>query len=165
MKLLAPTGWSCAANYGADGSGGVQVFPSGESDPNGEPFQASSAEGVVGTQSGGCQGCAVSQASPLIPAAASACESEFGGSAQSCQSQPADESTVQIESGVVGFLDPPGVAGDGNPSGGQYPANGVMTFHSGQFSDSYLDTCTLPSSEHDLCTTALDNFVQLYGNS
>ncbi len=28
MKVLGPTGWSCAANYGADGSGGVQVYPS-----------------------------------------------------------------------------------------------------------------------------------------
>ena len=33
MKLLGPTGWSCAANYGADGSGGVQIYPSGEPDP------------------------------------------------------------------------------------------------------------------------------------
>lgn len=165
MKLLGPTGWSCAANFGADGSGGVQVYPAGQSNPVNHQ-SASSDLGIVGTQNGGCVGCAVTQASRLFAAALSQCESEFPGDAQACPSQPpAGESTEPIAAGVVGFLDPPGIAGDGNPSGGQYPANGVMTFQTQQYTTSFLDTCTLPSSEHALCTAALDNFVQLYGTA
>lgn len=165
MRLLAPTGWSCAASIGADGSGGVQVYPPGQADPTNGQFQASSFEGVVGTQNGGCVGCAVTQASPLFPAADAACQSEFSGDAQACKSgPPAGESTEPIEPGVIGFLDPAGVKGDGTPSGGNYPANGVMTYQTSQYPTSYLETCTLPQSQHDLCTAVLDNFAQLYGN-
>ncbi len=163
MKVLGPTGWSCAANYGADGSGGVQVYPSGQSDPNDVRGPAGSAQGIIGTQNGGCAGCALTQASPLFSAAADRCEAEFSGASQACPLRPAGESTEPIESGVVGFLDPPGVKGDGVPSGGQYPANGVMTFHT-ENPTSYLETCTLPDSQHALCTAVLDNFVHLYGD-
>jgi len=34
MMLIGPRGWSCIATYGADGSGGVAVYPSGESIPD-----------------------------------------------------------------------------------------------------------------------------------
>ena len=78
---------------------------------------------------------------------------------------PTGESTEPIESGVVGFLDPPGVAGDGAPSGGEYPANGVMTYQTANYTTSWLDTCTLPTTGHAICTAALDNFVQLYGKA
>lgn len=164
MQLLGPTGWSCSADYGADGSGGVQVYPPGQADPN-EQDPPASAEGIVGTQNGGCLGCAVTQASPLFASAQSQCESQFPFDSGACPSLPAGESTEPIEPGVVGFLDPPGVAGDGVPSGGNYPANGVATFQSGGETTSYLDTCTLPSSDQALCTAVLDNFVQLYGSA
>jgi hypothetical protein len=54
--------------------------------------------------------------------------------------------------------------GDGNPSGGEYSANGVMTFHSPNVDGSWVDTCTLPDSRHALCTAALNDFVARYGN-
>jgi len=73
------------------------------------------------------------------------------------------ESVEQLGGGVVGFEDPPGVAGDGNPSGGPYPANGVMTYYSGDQNGSWMETCTLPSAEKALCTAVLDNFVSAYG--
>jgi hypothetical protein len=78
--------------------------------------------------------------------------------------RPGEESTEQISAGVIGFLDPPGVAGDGNPSGGPYPANGVMTYYSGDENGSWVETCTLPYSEQPLCTAVLNNFVGAYGN-
>ena len=79
MKLLGPTGWSCAANFGEDGSGGVQVYPAGQDDPAGEQNPAPSDEAIIGTQNGGCVGCAVSQASRLFPGATTACDSEILG--------------------------------------------------------------------------------------
>ena len=70
----------------------------------------------------------------------------------------------------MAFEDPPGVAGNGAPSGGPYAANGVMAFYPGANvgsvvpTGSWLDTCTLPASTHDLCTAALDLFVTDYGS-
>ena len=163
MKVLGPTGWTCTATVGADGSTKVGVYPPGQGDPNSQPFQTSSAQAVLGSQSGGCEGCAVTQASPLFVTAASDCAAQFQGNV--CSTKPSAESVEQIGNGVVGFLDPPGVAGSGNPSGGPYPANGVMTYHTSNFTRSYVDTCTLPSSDHALCTAILNNFVQSYGNA
>ena len=165
MKLLGPIGWACSATIGADGSERIDVHPPGQTGSTSEPFHNSSVEAIMGNRTGGCEGCAVTQASPLFRAAASQCESQFAGDAQECHAQPTGESTESIEPGVVGFLDPPGVTGDGNPSGGQYPANGVMTFQTSRYTESFLDTCTLPASRQALCTAALDNFVQLYGTA
>jgi hypothetical protein len=70
----------------------------------------------------------------------------------------------QITPGVVAFEDPPEVAGDGEPSGGRYPANGVMTYYPNSGFGSWLDTCTVPTSEKPLCTAALDTFLAWYGD-
>ncbi len=64
----------------------------------------------------------------------------------------------------VGFEDPAGVAGDGIPSGGLNPANGVMLYLPAQGKASaYLATCTLPAARHDMCTAVLNHFIALYG--
>ena len=162
MELLGPLGWSCTASYGADGSGGVAVYPAGEPAPEGQPFRASSAEAIVGSETSACVGCGEGQACPLFAAAAQDFEQGFGRACPSAR--PAAESVEDLGPGVVGFLDPSGVAGDGNPSGGPDPANGVMTYHPGNQNGSWLDTCTLPQSEHPLCTAALNLFVADYGD-
>jgi hypothetical protein len=167
MKLLAPAGWACRATYGADGSGGVAVYPpggalsadafgAGWSLPAGSPVEA-----VVGSETSACQGCGLGQACPLFPAAAVAFQSEFG---RACPTARPDGETVDhLGAGVVAFGDPPGVAGDGSPSGGAYPANGVETFPAAGQSGSWIDTCTLPTSDKSLCTTVLNNFLTQYG--
>ena len=165
MKLLAPVGWSCSAEQAVDGGSHVSVFPPGQPDP--ASSSSGAAEAVVGSQTGACVGCALGQASALFPDAAAACVEDLGDSPDLCPSAPpAGESDFPIASGVVGFLDPPGVQGSGTPSGGPNPANGVMTYHpqsSGE-SASNLDTCTLPQDMHATCTAALDNFVEAYGS-
>jgi hypothetical protein len=67
---------------------------------------------------------------------------------------------------VTGLADSPtaGVTGDGNPSGGRYAANGVMTYYSGNPDGSWVETCTLPAASKDLCTTTLNYFVASYGD-
>ncbi len=62
----------------------------------------------------------------------------------------------------MGFLDPPGILGDGSYSGRSLPANGVMTYYSNNENGSWEETCVLPESQHDSCTTILNNFVQVY---
>jgi hypothetical protein len=162
MELVGPKDWQCSASYGADGSGGVRVFPHGEQGPTGLAFSPQQHEAIVGSESSACAGCQEIQACPLFPRAASDYRSDFGTGCP--ETRPPEESTEQVSTGVVGFEDPAFVAGDGNPSGGPYPASGVMTYYSSDLSGSWLDTCTLSSSDHALCTVALNAFVRLYGD-
>jgi hypothetical protein len=69
----------------------------------------------------------------------------------------------RLSSTVVAFEDPPFVRGSGVPSGGAFPANGVMTYPTDVSDGSYLETCTLPEISHSTCTTILDDFVARYG--
>lgn len=169
MMLLGPTGWQCQAAYGADGSGGVSVFPPGASAPGGQPFTASGGEAIVGTESSACTSCTLGQACPLFSTAA-ASYAQLGYNPAGCRTRPTAETVDQLSANVVAFQDPPGVAGDGIPSGGPYPANGVMTFYPGaspptvSVTGSWLDTCTLPAATQQLCTTALDLFDSDYGS-
>jgi hypothetical protein len=163
IKLLAPNDWTCSAEFGQDGSGGVAVYPPGEFAPHSgfEPnglAPDSSTEAIVASETGACQGCEVDQACRLF-SSAKAASVQYGG----CLRRAAAEAVDQIRPGVVAFQDPPGVTGDADPSGGRYPANGVMTYHPGSYSGSWLDTCTLPSAEHTLCTASLNTFVSWYG--
>jgi hypothetical protein len=101
-----------------------------------------------------------------FPAAANQCAIDYVGTPSACPGPYAGESIGPIGNGIVGFLDPPGVKGSGAGSGGAYPANGVVTYHpeSDESQPSYIETCTLPGSQHFLCTAALDNFVLAYGS-
>ena len=166
MDVLAPKGWDCTASLGADGSGGVTVLPAGEVLPNTSNAlpAGSTAEAIVATQNGGCQGCADYQACPYFAAAAQ----HLGSPCTS--TPPSAESIAPLSSTVVSFADPPGTAGGANPSGGEYPANAVMTYvmnppgSVGNSVTSWLETCTLPYSQHALCTAVLNDFVARYKN-
>ena len=152
MELLGPKGWSCTAAIGADGSGGVTVYPTGAG--------PSSPVAIVGSETSACVGCTLAQACPLFSSAVKALRSDLG---QACPAHPAAETVASIAAGIVSFEDPPGVKGDGRPSGGQYPANGVMTYHPSSQDGSWQETCTLPANEKDICTAVLNTFVSWYG--
>jgi pimeloyl-ACP methyl ester carboxylesterase len=154
MELLGPKGWSCTAEVGADGSAEVMVYPPGAG--------PSSPVAIAGGETSACVGCTLYQACSLFPSAAKALRSDFG---QACPTRPpASETVMSIAAGIVAFEDPPGVKGDGQPSGGQYPADGVMTYPpSAQDYGSWQETCTLPASEKDVCTAVLNTFVSWYG--
>jgi hypothetical protein len=166
MDVLAPRGWDCTASFGVDGSGGVTVVPSGEVLPDSNALPAGSQdEAVVATQNGACQGCASYQACPFFAAAVQ-------NSSSSCSSSPPSEERVtRLASNIVGFEDPPNFAGDANPSGGEYPANAVMTYthdpigSTGDLWSSWFETCTLPYSQQALCMGVLNDFASRYRDS
>jgi hypothetical protein len=165
MELVAPKGWSCAASYGADGSGGVVAYPRGERLPRswaaGWPLaRTSAAAAITGLESSACYGCTLAQACRLFLSAATAWRTAFG---QPCPARPAAELVARIGAGIVTFEDPPGVKGDGLPSGGLYPANGVMTYHPRAPDGSWRETCTLPGSDKDECTAVLNAYLSWYG--
>ena len=165
MQVLAPTGWACSASVGADGTSELAAFPQGQPNPTTYSTTPDTGEQVVGGQASACASCNYAQTTPLFTAAASQCAIDYAGTPSACPSPYAGESIDPIGDGIVGFLDPPGVKGSGAGSGGAYPANGVVTYHPGTAGSqpSYIETCTLPGSQHSLCTAALDNFVLTYG--
>lgn|GEM_PF-1887868 len=159
MQLVGPRGWLCDAFYGADGGGGVEAYPAGALASSGDLLP--NAQAIVGNETSACVGCMEEQACPLFAIAAADYLRDY--QADCPRARPAAEAFFRISDGVVAFEDPPGVKGSARPSGGINPANGVMTYYSGSPSGSWAETCTLPESEHALCTTTLNAFVSAYG--
>lgn len=167
MDVLAPKGWECTGSFGADGGGGVSVVPAGEVLPETSALPSGSQlEGVVAYQNGGCAGCATSDACPFFASA-------YQNDPTLCTntSPPSEEQVTPLASNVVAFEDPPNFNGDANPSGGEYPANAVMTYTqdpSGQdpnYWSEWRETCILPYSQQTLCTAVLNDFVSRYKSS
>jgi len=163
MKLVGPKTWQCMGVIGADGAGGVEVYPTGTTAPAwGRAFSQQLGEAIVGYETSACLSCRLSQACPLFPNAAAAMLSSYQ---QPCPNvRPAQEQIYRLSSTVVAFEDPPGVTGDGDPSGGGYPANGVMTYVPESNNGSWVETCTLAATSHALCTVSLNAFVAAYGH-
>lgn len=155
MTVLAPRGWRCSADYGADGSGGLSVMPAGAA-------TGSRVEAVVAGETSVCYSCTNGQACALFPAAALAYRSAYGSACPG--RRPPRESVVRLSAKLVAFEDPAFVRGDGVSSGGPFPANGVMTYVAGKDVPSYIETCTLPDGLHSICTAILNDFVARYGD-
>ena len=164
LYLVAPRGWACQASLGADGSDSITVYPRGEvsSSQFGEKRTwPRSAKAVTGDLIPVCYGCYLDQACTFFPEAEHDLLKAYGN-VLACPRRPAREGVSRISATVVAFEDPPGAHGTGNPSGGDYPANGVVTFKEGSATASYgsaMGTCTLPANDHALCTAVLDAFV------
>jgi uncharacterized protein DUF4850 len=159
IEVLAPTGWTCSALIGADGSSSVMVQPAGLPPT---PSPVTTTEEVRAGQTSACVGCRESLACPLFIDAANDYLQQFQ---QRCPSRrPTSERLTTISPHVVHFTDPPGIKGDGDPSGGKYAAMGEMTYYNDLASDgSWTETCVLPPSDRSLCTAILSNFESKYG--
>lgn len=145
---------------------GLRSTPHGERLPRswtaGWPLaRTSAAAAIAGLESSACYTCTLAQACRLFLSAAKTLRGYLGR--QTCPARPAAERVTPIGAGIIGFEDPPGVDGDGLPSGGQYPASGVMTYHPRADAGSWLVTCTLPGRDKAECTAVLNIFVSWYG--
>ncbi len=163
VEILAPTGWSCTAGIGADGSSAVHVAPPGQNQVSSATLSAgSTAQEIDASQTSACVGCREGLACPLFATAAKDYRSTLG---KVCPTtQPSSEVVTKRTSHLVDFTDPPGVSGDADPSGGANPAMGVMTYFDDKHSDgSWTETCVLPASESSVCNVILGNFATRYG--
>jgi hypothetical protein len=159
VLLVSPIGWSCSASYGADGSGKLEVRA-----PAGVPSRGSR-EQLNAIWQGACVGCTESQACPLFSAAALAYRESQG---RNCPfRKPKHEIVQHFGLHVVAFTDPPGVRGDGVPSGGADPDRGAMTFYlrSSQGPQSRVANCYVPRSDDSLCNVVLDQFIDWEGGA
>ena len=164
IEVLAPSGWTCTAVIGADGSSSVTVSPAGQSDvSNGALTPGSTAEEINASQTSACVGCRESLACPLFVNAANDYLHAFQ---KACPSRrPTSELVTKINGHVVEIEDPPGVNGDADPSGGAYPAVGVMTyFGDGNSDGSWTETCVLPPTNTSTCKAIIGNFNSRYGS-
>ena len=143
VAVLAPSGWSSAAEVGADGSASLVAVPPAEASDlvhgphhSIDPGQENKlAEAITLSDTGACVGCASSQACGLFGQSASAPgpaglgsdksdKSDNSGDPPSPQcnaSPPAQEEVTMLSGSVAAFEDPPGVPGTGVPSGGVNP--------------------------------------------
>ena len=160
MELVGPPGWCCNDVVGGDGQSTLTISSPGSPSPSASPFVARSAEAIIGHEASASVGSASALGCPLF--------GEFTAVAGStCQdTKPPEEMATYLSSTAVRFTDPPGVAGDGAPSGGPYQADGAMTTYNLSPNDGvWVDTCTLPMSEQRVCGIALSAFLAKYGTS
>jgi hypothetical protein len=167
IEMVAPSGWACRAVDAADGSTSIIVSPTTNSIPASGPTgwvlpHGDPTEALAAQETSACFGCTAGQACPLFPEAAQQMRANFG---PGCSVRPVAERVFTINSGIDGFEDPPDVAGTATPSGGAFPADGVMTYYGTNPNGSWTETCTLPPAEHDLCTVSLNHFVAVYGRN
>ncbi len=154
--LVGPRGLSCYGGVGADGGEEVVAWA-----PRGVKPVARHSHGIALTLNidPACSGCRADDACPFF--AAFARQLGFPCS----QGVPAGERVVRPRATLALFEDAPGVAGSGWPSGGPYPANGAVGIRGGPSVDApvYRSTCTLPASEHAICTASLNDVIARYG--
>lgn len=149
LSIVAPRGWACEGVVAVDGSESLGIFPPGSEKPSG-PFEASVGQGVTAEAIPACRGCMAARACPLFPTAV-----KDSAGIPCAEVAPATERVGRQSASMVFFEDPPGVSGDGNPSGGPYPANGVLLYEPGVSGA----TCTMPEADHSLCTAVLNDFL------
>jgi hypothetical protein len=161
MELLAPANWDCEATVGADGSSSISIYPPTQGDVSVSALNSdSTTEEVTGSQTSASSFGAASQACQLFVAAYKALE----GTPCTMRSPSQEEATLYTPN-IIEFNDPPGIAGDANPSGGAYAASGVMTYYSGNNNGSWTETCLLAPSESSLCAAILSSFIASYGTN
>jgi hypothetical protein len=155
VRLVAPANWDCSAVVGADGSSSLTIVPPNAVAHSGKLRASSTTQEIAGYQNGGCNGCAIVQACPLFSNARAL------ASGLPCPAKARMEKVASISGDAYEFVDPPGVHGDGDPSGGAFPSYGVLTFAASGENSSWLATCVTPPKDLGICATALINFTNL----
>jgi hypothetical protein len=162
IYLIAPAGMRCAGIIGADGTTALAVGPRGLTAELNDPDRSYSGTGLTLAFDPDCASCEARDVCPFFPRLARLWTFGFP-----CTTGiPADEQTLRLTPQVTLFEDPPGIRGDGWPSGGPAPANGLVGFTGPPAqtnSTVYRSTCTLPASEHSICTVSLNDILSRYG--
>jgi hypothetical protein len=154
LVLIGPAGMKCSGIVATDGGSQVVAWHRGHS----RPGQHSHIDGLTLNIDPSCAGCKADDACPFFTAFASA--EGFPCAA----GVPAGEQVHRVGSDIAEFQDPAGVAGSGWPSGGPDPANGVVGLSGPAGNQAvYRSTCTLPASEHSVCTVSLNDVLSRYG--
>jgi hypothetical protein len=144
IVVIGPTGWSCHAVDAADGNVSIMVTPPGvASETMSQPFIRDTREGIHAFLASAGTGSVPDLLCPVMPDLISA-----SWSGRPCQQKPPTETIIRDNPVAAEFYDPPGVVGDGAPSGGRYQAMGRVLENPAQGAEpqgAAAVTCTLPA--------------------
>ena len=155
--VLAPRGWKCAGDVGADGSGELVVAPKGTPHMSGfnldPPMSAPSVRLQVIPA---CQVCVAGFICALYPN--SPLTNEYADTPCAAHDPPRQR-VERVTQDTALFIDPPHVKGQGDPSGGRYSAYGALMLQPfpastpGRTAGAAVTqiTCSLPPASRDLC--------------
>lgn len=156
MSVVGPRSWHCSAIDAADGSVSLFVAPPGTSSVTAANAYTKDLREGIGANSGG------SAQIPYEFTCAAMPDLGVSGNIEPCPKVPAGERFTRIDHTTADFIDPPGVAGIGTPSGGRYTARGQIRYSPRPIptmgDDAAEVTCTLPASDASLCQTIVDGF-------
>jgi hypothetical protein len=146
--VLAPRGYGCKALVGADGGVHVRLAP---------PGAAASGPAVDIEVEGSCVGCIAALACGLFPHA-----SKDTGFA--CHTvHPKRERVARLLPDVRAFIDPAGVKGSGDPSGGSLRAVGAIVYVPNRSTFAARLTCALGGDDAATCQAILSDFLGRVG--
>ena len=152
LFLIGPAHMACSGEVGADGNSTVLVWQRGQ----GSPRPHSHGRALSLTLDPACAFCRAVEACPFFPSFAS----KLGFP---CTSRiPRAETVTYLSPHAYDFVDPPGVRGDGWPSGGHYPADGVVGI-TRKYEEVYRSTCTLSARKGGTCAVSLNDVLARYG--
>jgi hypothetical protein len=166
--IAGPTNWHCevpqeSVAYGSE----LDVFPPGERAPNVLQYNNPPEEGVVVTSSGDAPGLVAIFVCRLYHRA-SVGLNYFG--CPKLNPVPKKEvdrydflGSSSTAGGTVRFLDPPGVTGTGDLSGGAYPVIGALSWTStgnNGFDAAVKVSCAMPPTDAAECDSIVNAFLQ-----
>ena len=155
ISLIAPRGWHCSGGVGRDGSLVLTVLPPHVSHVTTKAAAVTAFIASPGTGQVGYTAC------PFFPHATRP-------RAVPCPTIPRREHIHRLDARAVAFVDPPHVKGTGYPSGGPYPASGVVMFNAATKVRGHpkptasWSTCTLPTTQRARCTATINDFLSRY---
>ena len=156
MSVVGPRGWQCSAIDAADGNGFLFIAPPGVSTATtGNAYTKDVREGIGATFG-------VSAQLPFELTCAAMPDLGVSSDVERCHKVPVGEQFTRVDHTTADFIDTPGVAGIGTPSGGRYTARGQIRYSPRpvpSMGDVAAEvTCTLPASDASLCQTIIDGF-------
>jgi hypothetical protein len=153
--LIGPAGMRCSGAVGVDGGQRVVVWAAS----HGMPGPRSRDAGVSLLIDPACLSCKAADACPFFAQFSAA----YG---TGCPTGiPPGERVYGLRRTITLFEDPPGIAGDGWPSGGSNPANGLVGLNTTVRQNPlvYRSTCTLPATQHWICSVSLNDTIARVG--
>jgi hypothetical protein len=154
--LLAPSGMTCSGTVGTDLTAELTVYPRGDH----RPTAHSATPALDLDYFPDCTSCEAGLACPFFPSWAN----RTAGFTVCTTHVPEGEKVVRPNSRLALFTDPPGVRGDGYPSGGLNSAYGLVSLSDPRGDPRVVRaTCSLPASEARVCTRSLDDVLARYG--
>jgi len=141
--LIGPRDWKCDSMVAADGGERIGLTPDGT-----DPFEEGAELGVTYQASVGCQGCIADEICTVLPDAPVVID--YANLGTGCnRSKPLKEKLTMIGDLSVLFEDPPGVRGQGDPSGGKVRSIGMLTYSEDRGVQKV--SCAVPDDLADAC--------------